>query len=378
MNSRKIKALFIVGFGYVLFNGFTLKPVKTDVVNNENKNNLTGLVVLNENAPIELTYGDQNPVATLLDVVDVNIKAKHEQINYVGIDELHKQKYIAGNKEIYISGYDAKKLDLKEIQMEVKTINSGLEEDEKKSYRVLVHIVDKSAPEITLTKEETEITVGDEFDITEYIESIEDNEDGTIEDYQIKDEDVNLEEAGEYTYKIIAKDKSNNEVEKEFKLIVKEKEQEEVVAPREEAQATTSVQPTTTQSYTYAVGGDFGAIDTNYVASLNGGAPGYCTWYVYNRLAQLGAPIPHRVMGNGGQWADYARSYGYSVSKEAKAGRVASFRGGYGHVAFVEKVNSDGSVLLSEMNYGGGRFVISSRTLSASQAANAEYIDFGL
>ena len=40
-------------------------------------------------------------------------------------------------------------------------------------------------------------------------------------------------------------------------------------------------------------------------------------------------------------------------------------QGAYGHVAYVESVNDDGSVKVSEMNYNGGPGVVSSRTISA-------------
>lgn len=128
-------------------------------------------------------------------------------------------------------------------------------------------------------------------------------------------------------------------------------------------------------------GGNFAAINPNYVASLNGGYPGQCTWYVYNRLAYLGAPIKHWRMGNGGEWGYYGRLNGYHVSNTPKAGRAASFKGSsytvYGHVAFVEEVYADGSILVSEMNMKG-EFVISTRHVSAAEASTLDYIDFGL
>jgi surface antigen len=37
--------------------------------------------------------------------------------------------------------------------------------------------------------------------------------------------------------------------------------------------------------------------------------------------------------------------------------------GGYGHVAVVESVNADGSIVVSEMNYAGWN-VVSSRTVT--------------
>ena len=41
-------------------------------------------------------------------------------------------------------------------------------------------------------------------------------------------------------------------------------------------------------------------------------------------------------------------------------------QGAFGHVAYVENVNNDGSVKVSEMNYNGGPGVVSTRTISAS------------
>lgn len=45
----------------------------------------------------------------------------------------------------------------------------------------------------------------------------------------------------------------------------------------------------------------------------------------------------------------------------------------YGHVAFVEKVNADGSIIISESNVKG-LGVISYRTIDADDAAQLDYI----
>ena len=139
---------------------------------------------------------------------------------------------------------------------------------------------------------------------------------------------------------------------------------------------------TQTSSYTYTTGGGFPAVDPSFRASLNGGYFGQCTYYVFNRMAQVGTPIGHTMMGNAAEWPSYARSYGYSVSHSPSAGSAIVFQQGlagadptYGHVAFVEAVNADGSVYISEMNVRGLN-VISYRTISASVAAQATYIRF--
>ena len=137
-----------------------------------------------------------------------------------------------------------------------------------------------------------------------------------------------------------------------------------------------------TSSYTYTAGGGFPAVDPSFRASLNGGYFGQCTYYVFNRMAQVGTPIGHSMMGNAAEWPSYARSYGYSVSHSPSAGSAIVFQQGlagadptYGHVAFVEAVNADGSLYISEMNVRGLN-VISYRTISASVAAQATYIRF--
>ena len=139
---------------------------------------------------------------------------------------------------------------------------------------------------------------------------------------------------------------------------------------------------TQTSNYTYTAGGGFPAVDPSYRAALNGGYFGQCTYYVFNRMAQVGTPIGHSMMGNAAEWPAYARSYGYSVSNSPSAGSAIVFQQGlagadptYGHVAFVEAVNADGSLYISEMNVQGLN-VISYRTISASVAARATYIRF--
>lgn len=87
--------------------------------------------------------------------------------------------------------------------------------------------------------------------------------------------------------------------------------------------------------------------------SGNGYAYGYCTWYAYERRAQMGKPIGGN-WGNASSWAIYARASGFRVDNVPEVGAILQNGGGAGHVAIVEQVNSDGSIVLSEMNYAGG------------------------
>lgn len=92
----------------------------------------------------------------------------------------------------------------------------------------------------------------------------------------------------------------------------------------------------------------------------NAYALGNCTWYVYNRMAQLGKSI-HPTMGNANQWVlNYTQTPGASLVSTPKRGDAVIFTNGvagsssvYGHVAFVEYVNSDGTFVISEMNVSG-------------------------
>ena len=138
------------------------------------------------------------------------------------------------------------------------------------------------------------------------------------------------------------------------------------------------------KSSNIVVGGSFASPDPSFVAALNGGYFGQCTYYMYNRFAQLGSPIRTTGLGNAAEWPANAAAAGYGVSSTPRAGTAIVFQRGvggadpvYGHVGFVERVNADGSLFISEMNVQGVN-VISTRTIPASVAAQATYINFGL
>lgn len=78
-----------------------------------------------------------------------------------------------------------------------------------------------------------------------------------------------------------------------------------------------------------------------------------CTWYVYNRVTQLGGKVGD-FMGNGADWRNTGDREGYVTSDVPKVGYMISFKQGvagyhplYGHVAFVEAVSDEG-ILISE------------------------------
>jgi len=85
----------------------------------------------------------------------------------------------------------------------------------------------------------------------------------------------------------------------------------------------------------------------------NGYDYGFCTWYVANRRAQIGKPVPSNL-GNARTWDDRAAAMGMSVDKNPAVGDAAvTSQIGEGHVAFVEAINADGSIWVTEMNSYG-------------------------
>jgi len=87
---------------------------------------------------------------------------------------------------------------------------------------------------------------------------------------------------------------------------------------------------------------------------------GYCTWYVKNRRPDLPSGL-----GDAISWFSRATALGLAVGYQPRAGAVGT-QGN--HVVYVEHVNSDGTVLVSEMNWVGWN-ITSSRTAPASDFA---------
>ncbi len=117
-----------------------------------------------------------------------------------------------------------------------------------------------------------------------------------------------------------------------------------------------------------------GGVPVYNTGGYNGYDYGYCTWYVANKRAAAGRPVPSNL-GNASTWKVLAQRAGFAVGSAPAPGAViwTPPRDYYGHVGYVEAVNPDGSVLVSEMNVvGWGR--MSTKVLSAEQAAGYSYI----
>ncbi|HSW90941.1 MAG TPA: LysM peptidoglycan-binding domain-containing protein [Candidatus Saccharimonadales bacterium] len=101
---------------------------------------------------------------------------------------------------------------------------------------------------------------------------------------------------------------------------------------------------------------------THHVAGVAGNTyvVGTCTWYVKNRIPSL----PNQL-GNGGYgWLATAVAFGYVTGSSPAPGAIGVESG---HVVYVESVNSDGTVNISEMNYAGQIGVVHYRTTSVGE-----------
>jgi surface antigen len=113
----------------------------------------------------------------------------------------------------------------------------------------------------------------------------------------------------------------------------------------------------------------YGSGSNSYYGGRSGGSfantytRGQCTWYVASRRQ-----VPNN-WGNAVTWLFRARAAGYATGDQPRAGAVGWEKRSYsrlGHVVYVESVNADGSVNISEMNWGGRPGVVHYRTMPAS------------
>ncbi len=123
-----------------------------------------------------------------------------------------------------------------------------------------------------------------------------------------------------------------------------------------------------------------------YGSSLVGGrgyTEGNCTWYAHGRVLELGGNLAalRTMYGNANEWHTQI-SNGTQIVSNPQSGDIAQWTRWYtdsngqrrqmNHVAVVEKVNSDGTIVISESHYetnwdGGGSGTLHNvRTISAS------------
>ena len=86
---------------------------------------------------------------------------------------------------------------------------------------------------------------------------------------------------------------------------------------------------------------------------------GQCTWWAAQRYYQLhNVFVPWTMNSNAGEWVGRALQFGWHVSSIPIVGSILVLRqnvqgaGSIGHVAIVEQILSDGTVIASSMNWG--------------------------
>jgi surface antigen len=101
----------------------------------------------------------------------------------------------------------------------------------------------------------------------------------------------------------------------------------------------------------------------------------FAAWRVRERLGvDLTNSYRGVHWGNAINWDNAALSAGVKVDQTAKVGAIAQWNTGtYGHVAYVARVNGDGTILLEEYNYLSAHNY-DTRTVSASSVGN--YLHF--
>ena len=88
-----------------------------------------------------------------------------------------------------------------------------------------------------------------------------------------------------------------------------------------------------------------------------------CVGYAWGRFMEILGSTPKLSRANAEDWYGYT-SDGYKRGQTPKLGAVICWRkgktgtesDGAGHVAIVEKINSDGSIVISQSGYNSGRF----------------------
>lgn len=108
----------------------------------------------------------------------------------------------------------------------------------------------------------------------------------------------------------------------------------------------------------------------------NGYSYGYCTYGVAIMRAAIGRPLP-MGLGNANAWYYRAQSMGMKTGTKPASGAVLwhvnPIRNPLGHVAFVQKLNADGSILVVDMNYRGWN-VFSTRVIQPSDFYKYRFI----
>ena len=131
------------------------------------------------------------------------------------------------------------------------------------------------------------------------------------------------------------------------------------------------VAPVRRTTYTYTYLGDTSERQNVQVVGYYSIGRGQCVdWASYMR-PDLGG----LMLGNANAWARNAAARGYLVDRTPAAGAIFQTSSGwYGHVGYVEAVNGDGSITVTEMNYSYVPYRVIRATIPADKVGNFNYI----
>ena len=99
-----------------------------------------------------------------------------------------------------------------------------------------------------------------------------------------------------------------------------------------------------------------------------------CTAYAYGRAYEILGTEPKLSWNGAGQWYGYNQSNGYyKYGSTPKVGAIACWSyGGGGHVAVVEKIESNGTMTLSNSEWGGRTFYLTTaKTTDSNPGGNS-------
>ncbi len=112
-------------------------------------------------------------------------------------------------------------------------------------------------------------------------------------------------------------------------------------------------------------------------SGANGTLEGECAWYATGRakefLASINSSETWTGYTDGGKFCDLDDAQKFNMGSTPKAGSLVSWtRGQYGHVAFVESVNADGTFNITEAGISFGQWGKSARSVINSGSNNAQ------
>lgn len=163
---------------------------------------------------IKNNIDDKKQETKIVLIDNLNIEVYSEITNLSLIEKIDNGKIISEKEKI-----DTNYLGKKEVKITYLNENS-----EEKDYTFTINIVDTEKPTITFDKELT-TTIGNEINLLKGVSA----KDNYTKEIKVSvDGDYDFNKVGEYIIYYIAKDDSGNEAKGEAKLIVKEKNSEEI------------------------------------------------------------------------------------------------------------------------------------------------------